>query len=254
MKKTYLSILLINLISCNKRDKCVKKYIDKVFLKELVVIKDTCKTFENYSSVKYYFKGGILMSGFGDRAFKQGNWKFFNKNEIVTEGFFKESEPIGTWKYESIGKIDWSTYIDESSGFGFSVPKNWSNLKEKNTVAFFNSTNLDNHNLKISVTVTNVNESLDVWVKKFLNYLEKENVNDLKSKKIDITGLKKSYEINYLRKYKGIGKFIISEFIFIFDSKVFIVSTSLKLGSVYDFTIINEQMLYSFKMYKKDGK
>ncbi|NQX83001.1 MAG: hypothetical protein HRT66_13555 [Flavobacteriaceae bacterium] len=246
MNKIWYILLGIVLISCDEENKCIKTKIDNIFIKEFVTEIDTCNTFEGSSHVKYFYKDSLFMSGFGNIDNKQGYWKFFKDNEVITEGLFKDSRPQGVWKYKNIGEIDWEIYIDKEDGYIVSVPKNWKAYKEENGLSFSNGKNIGSN-----VLITYDGKPINSIINEIIRDKEERGVSNVKYKKMKYTlkGIDEFYEYtcNFIEKNKDEVK---SHYImFRVEKKTYFISVNLKIDSEYDYSIIEEQILHSFRRY-----
>ncbi|NQX83002.1 MAG: hypothetical protein HRT66_13560 [Flavobacteriaceae bacterium] len=244
MNKIWYILLGVVLMSCNQENKCIKTRIDNTFLKEYVVEIDTCNTFEGSSHVKYFYKDSLFMSGFGDRNNRQGYWGFFKNNEIITKGVFNDFGPKGVWKYKNIGEIDWSYYINEEEGYSFSVSDKWEGQHVAGGIAFHNS-----KNIIISVLVSYDDRSIDSILND-VDYKKKNGVYNVKIKKT--INFKKNidefYEYTCNSIYQEMGDVRNSCFIYKVNNKIYLMNIFLKTGSEYDYTIIVDQILHSFRI------
>lgn len=249
------TLLVIGFISCNEKNKCIKRVKSTVFIQEYITEIDSCNTMDKYSKIDYFQNDTILMSGFNDRIAKQGKWSFYDKGELITKGLFKDSNPIDNWSYKNFSEIDWTIYQDNFNGFQISIPKNWTIGTENNTTAFFDSKDLEDHNLKISVTIAKLDGEIEKWINGFNNYLKSNDKNyNIKFKKLDLIDIEECYEFEYNSFYENIGEFTNSEFLFIFNGKAYVVSSSLKTDTNRAFSIIKEQIMFSFKMDEGENK
>lgn len=261
MKNIYLFILLVVALSCDKKTEkknCISEKIDAVFIKKYFVETDSCDKFQNYIKVNYYDIDNkkLLMFGYSNRSTKQGKWKFFDSNQKkVSEGQFKDSEPSGIWEFNELGTINWGVYVNLEKGFRISVPKEWNvvNLEKENTIGILNSSDLDKYDLKIAITSAPLNQletELSVFIEETIKFFnENENIKKIQHKKLSLIDINESYEIQY-EKSDNTGDYINKEYIYEFEGQIYIFSSSLRKNSNYDFKVIEEIIMSSYKMYE----
>jgi len=249
MKYLYLFIFII-LFSCINEKKCIDKYIDTTYIQEYSVVNDTCDSSKN---VNYFINDVLIMAGKGNWIYKQGNWIYYNNKDIVTEGSFENSNPIGKWKYKNFGEINWVVLDGEGLNFKIAIPDNWVFIKNNNTVAIFNSSNLQEHDLKISVTVIEYKDPIKNWVENIIKDLkEEEKFFDIKSKKIKYEGFNEVYEIEYLAKFEGYGNYRSRDLIYKTKNKIYVLNSNFNVESNFAYWIIKDQIINSFKIIIND--
>lgn len=254
-----LSITTLMIFSCKeepKKNNCESRIINTIFLKKYLIVKDSCNLYKGVNKVKYYDNNRLIMSGFDDRMFKQGEWSFYdNDGKEIIKGVFIDSKPTGDWKFKS-QDISWNIYDNENKGYAISAPKKWQlidNDKEENTITISDTSSIEEYNLKIDVTSASI-ENMNISVKGFVEetiklYKENEAVSNIENKKLILKGVDVSYELQYNYNDET-GNYLHKEYIYSFKGMVYILSSSLNEKSNYDYEIIDEIMLTSFKITK----
>ncbi|NVK53381.1 MAG: hypothetical protein HWD85_10645 [Flavobacteriaceae bacterium] len=258
MKKGFILIMVTLIISCNtvmKKNKCISKVYDTSLIQKYLVVTDSCKTFEGYNNISYYNNSRLVMSGYSERNFKQGEWSFYNLKKEIIKGSFKNSQPIGEWKFIDIGNISWKNYQNLEKGYKFSFPKKWesSAFVDGNMIGVSNSSNQSEQDFFVSITSGEINElnlSLEDYIKSLHNrFNDNKDVKNLKQKKIYVEGLKDAYEFKYDTKNMGI-ELSSNEMIYISNDRIYAVSVIIRKGTSYDYSILKEIIMTSFKISK----
>ncbi|NVK53872.1 MAG: hypothetical protein HWD85_13130 [Flavobacteriaceae bacterium] len=259
MKKIVLFTILCFIVSCNdtkektSKKKCLSEKIDAAFIEEYLVVTDSCKTLNGYNSVSYYSNNELIMRGYSERNFKQGEWSFYNAKEEITKGLFKDSQPIGEWKFADIGNVSWKNYQDLEKGYKFSFPKEWesSAFVDGNMIGVSNSSNQSEQDFFVSITSGKIDEldlSLEEYIKNLHSTLkESKKIENFKNKRIDVEGLKDAYEFKFDTKNMGVS-LSTSELIYISSDKIHVISIIIRNGSSYDYSIVKEIIMTSFKV------
>jgi len=275
MRNIFLAILFVSFLSCsikkkgNKIDKekaCQSKVIDAVYIKKYLVITDSCKVFKGNNFVKYFDNNRLVMSGYSERNFREGKWSFFNQNKKeVVKGSFVNSEPIGIWKFNEIGTITWDVYKNLEKGYRFSFPKEWKIIFDgKNIVGLINTGNIKAYDLlitytsgKLSQLSTDISSSyvdLNSFYEDLISSLKKgEASKNLKYKKLNLQGSNEAYEVQYDFN-NGNDIFFYDEILINFKDRVYFITTNINKKANYDYSIIKEIMMTSFKVYNDTSK
>jgi len=276
MRNIILVILFVSFLYCsskikgNKIDKekaCQSKVIDAVYLKKYLVITDSCKVFDGNNFVKYFDNNRLVMSGYSKRNFREGKWSFFDQNEKeVIKGSFVNSQPIGIWNFNKIGTITWDVYTDLKKGYRFSFPKEWELIfdDKNNTVGLINTGNIKAYDLLITYTsgklsqlstdISSSYEDLNSFYEDLISSLKKRKASkNLKYKKLNLQGSNEAYEVQYDFN-NGNDIFVYDEILINFKDRVYFITTNINKKANYDYSIIKEIMMTSFKVYNDTSK
>lgn len=256
-KLIIFNVVLIVMSSCAKKEnkqKCIYKELNTVFLTEYLIVKDTCEVFNDYPYVEYYNDDKIIMSGFSDRFTKEGEWSFFNKNEKEeVSGLFRESQPQGIWNFKNLGNLNWEVFRNPDKGFFVSLPIEWEFFRTQDGASYGvcdrDSENLKDYNLKMiftSIKLDQIEGSVKELYEKTIQDFEKQGFENVFYKKLDIEDLEEAYEICYEEKEMNS---LNTELFYVGKNRLFIMSSSIKKKSLYDFSIVKEIMETSFKGY-----
>lgn len=265
MKKIIIAGLVI-LTSCNigknkeekkedtiEKPKCTTRKIELTYIDKYLEVIDSCETYKGYPKFEYYDDEKLYMHGYSERYLKQGKWSFLNSGKEVISGEFKDSQPLGTWQFNELGKISWDVYDNLEKGYSISLPLEWqfSNPEGGNVVSLIDTKNTENYNFVLNITSGNVKDLSDDFTVVFNNMVANlkndEDINDFVYKKLDIIGMEAAYEFQYRKNdYKT------NEFLYNFKGKFYVLTVSLKKGANYDYSVIKEILLTSFKMYDDD--
>lgn len=247
-------MLVLFLSSCNK-EKCIKEYIDNSYLKEYYVIQDYCENYDNYSKISYYYNNLLAMEGYGERNNKQGEWRFFNAKNYITKGKFNNSFPIGTWNYLKLKNIEWEKFYNDNQNFVISIPKKWRKIIGSNKKEYMFLDNENDFNLKIGVTFGSTDKKLKDFIDDYITFIKNnQSAEKIVSKKINYKEKElnfECYELNYLNITPNLTEHKTTLLVYKYDNTVFFVSSVLKENSSADYKILQEQIMYSFKIVNK---
>lgn len=256
LKKTILyGIFTIGLLSCTTKKNCITKFKDSESITEFIVLKDSCNVFENNSYEVYYINDTIIMSGYGNRFLKQGDWEYYHKGEIITKGEFKNSNPIGIWNYKNFGKVEWVIKENIDGKYHLSLPKSWKIIKANHiSMETVNDTILDNFNVKIEIDVVKADISLDDLYVNISDKFKNENEEFFKIKKwVTLDGVK-SFLFEFKTKFRDDNVFIVNNIYFEFNNEIYSISIYVRESSNYAYKIIEEQIIRSFRGIRNSKK
>ena len=265
MKKIVIASLVI-LTSCNigknkeekkedtiEKPKCTTRRIELTYIDKYLEVIDSCETYKGYPKFEYYDDEKLYMHGYSERYLKQGKWSFLNSGKEVINGEFKDSQPLGTWQFHDIGEINWDMYDNLENGYSISLPLEWefSQPEGQNIIALTDTKNSKDYNFLCTITSGNIKDLSDDFTIVFNNMVASlkgnKDINDFTSKKLSINGMEAAYELQY-----NINDYKTNEFLYNFNGKIYMLSISLKKSASYDYSVIKEILLTSFKMYDDD--
>jgi len=240
-------IIVLSFFSCNKKNSCVKTFIDNETIIEYYVVKDTCNVFENNAHESYFFNDTLTMEGYGNRFVKQGIWEYYNKGKSITKGKFINSNPIGSWEYKNFGEIKWIIVENTDGNYQLSLPKSWKTIKlDANSMDVVNDTILNNFKMKIEISIQKTDIPIDDLFNRISNNIEKAKNYKLK-KWVTFDGLN-CFLIENKYKSDDASVFNSSEIFIEYDSKIYSISIYKREEANDAFDVIQEQILRSFRI------